>query len=154
MKISAFLTAAGFAALCVSGCTSFTYDGETPGSDGGRVIVFSATQAPNTSMWRKIGSAVMERNARLAPEEILINQMREEAADVGADAIHITQCSIVGREDGGEGWLDTRRLCADFYVHIPIQDDREAEAPAQASEAEAPAQAAEADQSRSETPEQ
>ena len=44
-----------------------------------------------------------------------------------ADAIHITQCSVVGREDGGEGWLDTRRLCADFYVHIPIQDNRGAE---------------------------
>ena len=126
MKISAFLTAAGVAALC-AGCASFTYDGETPGSDGGRVIVFSATQAPNITMWRKIGSATLERNARLAPEEILINRMREEAADIGADAIHITQCSVVGREDGGEGWLDTRRLCADFYVHIPIQDNRGAE---------------------------
>ena len=123
MKRFAFLSAAGAAVLCASGCASFSYTGENVGGDGdGRVIVFSATQAPSESMWRKIGSATLERNARVAPEEILINQMREKAAGVGADAIHITECSVIGREDGSEGWLDTRRLCADFFVHIPIQD--------------------------------
>ncbi len=123
MKFFNILTAAGVAALCASGCASFSYTGETVDDDGdGRVIVFSATQAPSESMWRKIGSATLERNARVAPEEILINQMREKAAEAGADAIHITECSVLGRDDGREGWLDTRRLCADFFVHIPIQD--------------------------------
>ena len=125
MKKTAFFAACVAAAL--TGCTTYDYEGETLAANPDRVLIFNMNQAPNQTIWRKIGSAGIQRNARVAPEEILLNQMREEAGAVGADAMHITSTGVSVNEDGTpqSEWVATRKITADYYVHISFAEPAE-----------------------------
>ena len=126
MRKSAFLAAA-CAAAALAGCTTYNYEGETFPANPDRVLIFNINQPPSQTIWRKIGSGEIQRNARVAPEEILLNQMRGEAGKVGADAMHITSTDVSVNADGTpqSDWVATRKITADYYVHVSFAEPAE-----------------------------
>ena len=115
---------AAFVAALLAGCTTYNYEGETFPANPDRVLIFNTTQPPNQTIWRKIGSAEISRNAKVAPEEILLNQMRAKAGEAGADALYITSMKTSTNEDGTpqSDWVATRTINADYYVHVSFAD--------------------------------
>jgi len=141
MKIFQWMTSVLL--LATAGCASFTYDGKNFEPNLNRVIVFNVTQAPAPSMWASIGKAELSENARLSSDPRLIDSMRLEAGECGADAIHILSIKVMdGDRELAEGdvvpWSAKRILTAELFRHIPIMD---AAAPEKAAPAEAAAPA-------------